>query len=214
MKLWMTLGLLTAGLTGALIAADVKPVYQNDFEKADVDSVPADFLVIDGAFAVKSEEGKKFMELPGAPLETYGFLFGPTEKDGIAVTSKLFGTKKGRSFPLLGVGLNGVGGYRLYVAPAKKAVELKKGDDIVATVPYEWKSGTWSFLKLQNVAVAGGGWKVQGKVWEEGTPEPAAWTISFDDKTEAPAGRPSLWGCPFAGTPIRFDDIVVTPAVK
>jgi hypothetical protein len=32
----------------------------------------------------------------------------------------------------------------------------------------------------------------------------------FLDKTEAPAGRPSIWGNPFAGTPIRYDDLKVS----
>ena len=44
----------------------------------------ADLLVLDGAFAVKAEGGNKFLELPGAPLDTYGLLFGPTVSANIA----------------------------------------------------------------------------------------------------------------------------------
>ena len=48
---------------------------------------------------------------------------------------------------------------------------------------------------------------------EQGTPEPEKWTLTFAEKSEPTAGRASIWGNPFAGTPIDFDDLVVT-AVK
>jgi hypothetical protein len=31
---------------------------------------------------------------------------------------------------------------------------------------------------------------------------------------ETPAGRASVWGMPFAGTPIKFVDLVVTRAAR
>jgi hypothetical protein len=36
------------------------------------------------------------------------------------------------------------------------------------------------------------------------------WMISLDEKSPPPAGRPSIWGSPYSGTPIRFDDLMVT----
>ncbi len=212
-KLGILAGLFVV-LTVRLAAEDARPVYENNFEKAELDKVPADFLVLDGAFEVKAEGGNKFLELPGAPLDTFGVLFGPTEKDGLAVSARIQGSGKGRRFPTFGVGLNGVGGFRLLVAPAKKLVELYKGDDVKATAPLEWQTGVWSKLKLQLRKVKDGEWKVEGKVWAETAKEPAAWTIAFDETAETPAGRPSIWGNPFSGTPIRFDDLAVTPVAK
>ena len=212
-KLAPLLTLLTS-LALPLAAQDAKPVYENNFEKAELDKVPADFLVLDGAFEVKADGGNKFLELPGAPLDTFGVLFGPTEKDGLAVGARIFGTLKGRRFPSFGVGLNGVGGFRLLVSPAKKLVELYRGDDVKLTAPFEWQTGVWAKLKLQLRKVKDGEWKVEGKVWPESAKEPAAWTITFDETAETPAGRPSIWGNPFSGTPIRFDDLVVTPVAK
>jgi hypothetical protein len=37
--------------------------------------------------------------------------------------------------------------------------------------------------------------------------------VTFAEKSEPNAGRASIWGNPFAGTPIDFDDLVVS-AVK
>src|SRR5205807_3151639 len=109
--------------------------YENDFEKTELNKVPDDFLVLDGQFAVKEEGGNKFLELPGAPLDTFGVLFGPTEKEGNAVSARISGTGKGRRYPTFAVGLNGQGtsAYKLQVTPAKKALELFKGDEVKST---------------------------------------------------------------------------------
>jgi len=119
---------LLTGLTFGAFAQQAKAIYENDFEKSALDKVPDDFLVLDGQFAVKEEGGNKFLELPGAPLDTFGVLFGPTEKEDTAVSARIFGTGKGRRYPTFAVGLNGQGtsAYRLQVSPAKKALELLK----------------------------------------------------------------------------------------
>jgi len=193
-------------------AAEVKPVYENKFELAKIDTVPDDMLVLEGAFAVKEENGTKFLELPGAPLDTYGVLFGPTEASGLAVQARVYGTLKGRRFPTFGVGLNGVGGYRLQVSPGKKLLELYKGDDVLASAPFTWESGAWTVVRLQSHKVKDGEFKIEGKAWKQGAAEPKEWMISNSDKAETPAGRASLWGSPYAGTPIRFDDLMVARA--
>ena len=186
--------------------------YSNDFEKSEVGKVPEDFLVLDGQFAVKEEGGNKFLELPGAPLDTFGVLFGPTEKYGLAASARIYGTGKGRRYPAFAVSLNGVSGYKLQVTPAKKLVEVYKGDTVKASVPFEWMSAKWTRLKLQLRKVRDGEWKVEGKVWPEGSSEPKSWTISCDEKEEPVSGRAGVWGNPFSGTPIRFDDLKVTSA--
>ena len=73
-------------------------LYQNDFQKADLDAVPGDLVVLDGAFAVKEQGQNRFLELPGAPLDTYGVLFGPAEKDGVIASARVLATAKGRRF--------------------------------------------------------------------------------------------------------------------
>src|SRR5438046_3178588 len=182
---------LGTGLTFGAFAQQGKAIYENDFEKSALDKVPDDFLLLDGQFAVKEEGGNKFLELPGAPLDTFGLLFGPTEKEGTAVSARIFGTGKGRRYPTFAVGLNGQGSsaYRLQVSPAKKALELFKGDEVKATVPYEWQSGAWAWLRLQVRKVKDGQWKVEGKAWAD--KEPPAWLVSFDEKEQPVAGKAS-----------------------
>jgi hypothetical protein len=208
MKSWLA-GLALAAAIGF---ADVQVLYTNGFDRAEIEKVPEDMMVLDGGFAVKDEAGNKFLELPGAPLETFGVLFGPTEASGLAVTARVQSMGRGRRFPTFAVGLNGVGGFKLQLSPAKKLVELVKGEEVVASAPFTWESGSWTVLRLQCRKVKDGEFKLEGKAWKQGEAEPKEWQMSRTEAAESPAGRSSVWGMPFAGTPIKFDDLVVTQA--
>jgi hypothetical protein len=196
----------------SLPAFSAEAKYQNDFQKAELDSVPPELMVLDGQFTVKEESGNKFLELPGAPLDTFGVLFGPNAKENVAVAARILGTGSGRKLPAFDVGLNGVGGYKLRVSPAKRALELYRGDTQKTTVPLKWESGKWMHLKLQVLKSGEKEWKVEGKCWQEGAQEPAEPTLKFIDTEAPPSGRASVSGMPFSGTPIRFDDFVVSEA--
>ena len=200
----------------ALQAAEEPPkgavLYENSFEKAEPKKVPDDIMVMEGGWAVVEESGNKFLELPGAPLETFGVLFGPTEPNGLSVSARIFGSGKGRRFPTFAVGLNGVGGYKLQLSPAKKLIELYRGEELLKSTPFQWEPGAWTVLRLQTREVKDGEFAVSGKAWKHGAAEPKDWTLSHTDTTEPPPGRPSVWGAPYSGTPIRFDDLAVKPA--
>lgn len=201
----------------ALLLADVMAraadspatLFQSDFAKVAIDQVPDDFLVLDGGFGVKDFEGKKVLELPGAPLDTFGVLFGPATKGGACVSADIYGVSKGRRYPVFGVGLSGVGGYKLKIAPAKGGLEIYKGDDMLATVPYDWKSASWTMMRLR-VRPEGDHWKIEGKAWPKTDTEPAGWMVAADEKTRPADGRASIWGSPYSGRPIRFDDLLLT----
>src|SRR5688500_17209875 len=99
-------------------------LYQNDFSKGEVGKLPEEMLLLDGGFAVQEVNGNKVLQLPGAPLDTFGVLFGPTEASDIQVKVRVHSTKKGRREPAFAVGLNGNAGYRLQVSAAKKLLDL------------------------------------------------------------------------------------------
>lgn len=201
-----------AAFVSLAAAEPAMPLFQNDFSKADVGKPPADVMVMSGDFSVKEDaKDGRFLELPGEPLDTFGLLFGPTPAGDVTASARFFGTKKGRKFPAFGISVGGVGGYRLQISAAKKMLEIFQGDEVRQSVAYEWKDESWTSLRVQ-VRKAAAEWVVEGKAWPTGTPEPAAWTITFATKDEPPAGRPGIWGSPFSGTPIRFDDLVLSPA--
>ncbi len=200
-------------LTLPAVGADSapKPIYTNDFETSEIGKTPADFLVTSGTFTVKQNGANHVLELPGEPLDTFGLLFGPTQRDGVSASAKFFGTKTGRKFPTFGVSLNGAGGYRLQISPGKRAIEIFKGDESRVNVPFEWASGTWTHLRIQVRPGSRGAYIIEGKAWSADAPEPTAWMISLEEKEAPSSGRAGLWGSPYSGTPILFDDLLLTP---
>jgi len=188
------------------------PLYENDFEKAEVGKFPEELKFPTGEFAVGEEGGNKFLELPGAPLDSFSVQFGPTETSGVSVSARIYGTARGRRYPTFGVGLNGVGGYRLQISPGKKALELYKDLDVKASIACEWKPGKWLCFRCQIRKLSDASWKIEGKVWSADGVEPKDWMIHFDEPEEPVPGRASIVGSPFAGTPIYYDDLKVEKA--
>jgi hypothetical protein len=205
--LWTTLFFL---LLTFRALADGTILYHNNFERTDTGKVPDEFLVLDGDFSVKESEANKYLELPGAPLDTFGVLFGPTTNAGVCVSARIYGTSKGRRYPQFAIGLDGQNGYKLKVSAAKDALEIYKGDESIASVPYHWKTGSWTMFKLRIRQTDGPAWKIEGKAWPQTETEPKEWMIALVEKTEPRPGRASLWGSPVSGTPIRFDDLLLT----
>jgi hypothetical protein len=204
--------LMACACLAAASASAAPPLYQNNFEAAETGKLPADFLVLNGNFAVKALGTNKVLELPGAPLDGFAVQFGPTEAVGMSVSARVFGTARGKRSPAFGVGLGGAGGWRLQVSPGRKAVELFKDQELKASAACDWKSGDWTRLRLQLRQVKDGAWRVEGRVWLDGADEPKDWALSADETEQPVAGRASVTGSPFAGTPIWFDDLVVEKA--
>jgi L-fucose isomerase-like protein len=105
--------------------------------------------------------------------------------------------------------LGGVAGYKLQVAPGKKALELLKDQEVKTSLPFDWQSGAWTQLRVLIRKVKAGEWKIEGKAWPQGSAEPKEWMVAVDEAEEPVGGRASVLGSPFAGTPIWFDDLRV-----
>jgi hypothetical protein len=202
--------LLAALLLSAASAfcEDARLLFESNFKNTDVGKPPADFMILDGDFAIQFDSTNKVLELPGAPLETFCALFGPTVHSNVVLTARIRATSKGRRSPTFGIGLNGQSGYKLQLSPGKQALELYRADEQIASVPCDWKTGQWTILKLR-LAAEGDAWKIEGSAWLEGTPEPAKPLLEFKDTKQPPAGRASIWGSPFSTTPIDYDSLVL-----
>jgi len=189
--------------------APVKALYACDFNDMPEGPLPDSFMVIQGQFEVKDLGTNKVMELPGAPLDSYLILFGPVTNANVTVSASLFGTKKGRRMPTFGVGLGGVAGYKLQIAPAKDNAELLLDTQVVASVPFDWKTGTWTHCELQIRETGDGRWRVEARAWPAGEAKPKEWLITQEIKEPPISGQASVLGSPFSGTPIQYDDLRV-----
>jgi len=216
-RTWRTMGwvgLLMAGASVGWAAEPSTPTFSQDFTQVAVGKIPDSFLVLDGLFEVKELNENRFLELPGAPLDSFGVMFGSGAREDWGARARFFGTGQGRRYPVFGVSVNGVAGYRIQVSPAKRAIELLKGDEVKATFAFVWETGTWTQVRIQVRKVSDGAWKVEGKAWKDGTREPVDWMATWNE-TETPiAGRAAVWGKPFSGTPIGFDDLKILPLEK
>ncbi len=193
-------------------AAEV--LYAADFSTVKAGELPEDFMVLNGEFAVREADGRKVLELPGAPLDSFAIMFGPARPENTGVAARILGTSQGRRYPAFAVGLNGLGGYRLKVASAKRSLELFRGSEesgeLVASSPLSWTSGQWTHLRLQVRRVGTDEWRVEGKAWMDGSVEPTKWMVSYVEKQKPLPGRAYVAASPFSGTPLRFDGLVVT----
>jgi len=206
---WIETNLAKDAASGGSAA---KPLFAQSFDGLPDGPPPGEFMVLDGGFTVKHEGTNGFLELPGAPLDSFAVQFGPAEKENLAVTAQVFGTNKGRRTPTFGVGLGGVSGWKLQVSPSKRVIELLRDQESKASKEFEWKGGTWTQLRLQLRKLKDGEWRVEGKAWPKGEAEPKEWQIAFDEKEEPIAGKASVFGSPFAGTAIQFDELRVARA--
>lgn len=184
-------------------------LYRQDFQTVPVDKLPDELMVLGGKFVVKGEGTNQFLELPGDPLDSFAVQFGPGEQENVSVGARILSTAKGRRMPTFGIGLGGVSGFKLQVSPGKKMLELLKDQELKDGVNFDWKSGTWTQLRLQIRKLKDDEWKVEGKTWVTGETEPKEWAISFDEKEAPISGKASVLASPFAGTPIWFDDLIV-----
>lgn len=203
------------GISDVTEAADLSDVLcSEDFSEVEMGAVPEDFMVLDGDFSVVELDGNRLLELPGAPLSTFVLLAGPSEPDELRISARIYGESTKRRMPRFGVGLNGISGYQLRLAPSKRKLELTKQNDVVSSVAFKWVPGTWTTFLLQVRRAGEGDWMVEGKAWPVGKDEPQEWMIQFKEPNEPLVGRPALWGTPYSGKAIRYDDLEIARAVK
>lgn len=208
---FLTLGGVGGGLTTSPVLGEEKSegsvLFEADFSDAKVGMVPDGFLVLQGLFAVveSDEETNKYLELPGAPLETFGVLFGPSKPHGVELQARIRATRDGRKFPVFMAGLNGNNGYKIRVLPGRNGLQLTRGEEVLESGSFRWQSGEWAELRLRVIAESEGV-RVLAKVWQ-GEEEPTEWTIQASDSKPMPSGKAGVWGLPFSGTPLQFDDL-------
>ena len=151
------------------------------------------------------------LKLSPDPLIECGLLFGKSSKGPMIVEGRVFTAKKGRrSFPRFAMGVHGISGYRLRVVPAQKRIELVHNEEIVKTVDFAWESEKWCSMKLAFIDNEGAP-KVQAWVWmsgQEPTQEPLLEFVG--EKGTSSQGKASLWGTPYSGKELLFDDLKVT----
>ena len=193
--------------------ATAPPPLVIDFQSYDEGDPPSELTLTDAEskFSIIAESGNKLLRMAPSPIVDGGVLLGSSVKGGVMVSARLRATAKRRSSPRFGVGLHGVGGYRLLVVPAHKELQLMKDDAVVVQVPYLWTSGTWTHLEFSVLKTSDEGSRIEGRAWGEGQTRPDTAQINFVVTTPPGQGKASLWATPYSELPVDFDDVTVTP---
>jgi hypothetical protein len=209
---WLALAAVAATPATAQDAKTSPALFACDFTDLPAGPVPdPPFMVIQGDFAVKESGTNKWLELPGAPLDSHLVLFGPVTNANVAVEARVHSARKGRRMPTFGVGLGGVAGYKLQIAPAKDAIELLLDAQVMTNAPFAWKSGAWTQCQLRILQTGDNAWTIEARAWNAGDPEPKDWPLKLTTQDKPISGQASVLGSPFSGEPIQYDDLRVSP---
>ena len=199
-----------------LLAATVLPAYAQELKKVDITAEswalgepPAEVFVVDGKVEVAEKDGNKALVIhPGTELVDSCAQLATSASGSATIQTRTFASKRGRSVPRFGISAHGLSGYRLYITPAKRQLELLKGDETVASVPFTWTSESWTLLKLE-VKKNGDDWSITGSAWPATEAQPADPMLKHEDKGLKGQGKCAVWATPYSGTPIFFDDIAI-----
>jgi outer membrane protein assembly factor BamB len=204
-----TVGKVTAAVGELVASAQVRlfgPLpWSFDFEEG---AIPRHWIGAGTRFDVAEVGGGQRLHKPPVRrgLSRSSVFIGPPTMSGYTVEADLLATRKGRRLPDMGVinqgyTLDVMGGHqRLQIRTW--AAELSKS----VQVPFPVEPDVWYRAKLR-VSVAGKNGTVLGKVWRTDTPEPADWTISFEDPILVQEGSPGIYGD--SATDVYFDNVTV-----
>ncbi len=173
------------------------------------DPPKTDVFVVEGKISIVNLSGNKVILIDPAELVDATAQLAVSGAGSSSVQAKVLASKAGRSYPRFGIGVHGMSGHRLMMNPARKTVELIKGDEVITTAPVTWTSEAWLNMKLEAIKGEGDAWKIIGKVWAADAAEPAEPTVATADTKLKGQGKASIWGAPYSGTPIYFDDLKV-----
>ena len=184
--------------------------FLEDFSEVEIGSEPETLFILDGEFSVSSEKGNSILSIPGSPVGEFGFLFGPRIRNKPMELEFTFkSNNQGRRYPSFAAGLGGVRGFRVRVNPAAGKVVLFHDDEPLNEVRFNWKSGEWYHLRIQAIPLNQDASQLKFKLWQASESEPLEWIMDFKAEIEFEGGKCAVWGYPYSGLPIYFDNIKI-----
>jgi len=201
-----------------------------DFSKVPEGRTPAGWVNCAGKFVMEvlpdgTHVLKKLAPQNGAPpvARADAFIGLPNMTD-YTIQSDVLGRQVDGNLPDMGIGANR---YTMLLE-GKRDADSKKRTIMLASwnysneyrvvkqVPFDWNPDTWYRMKL-TVDLQKDKGIIRGKVWPADKPEPAEWTMVFEDPMPNREGAPALYGYApgiVAGTEALYNNVSVTPNSK
>ncbi len=183
--------------------------FHEEFSDSIIGQEPETLFILDGAYTVQAhKERDKVLALPGTPTGDYGVLFGRKIKEkALELRFSFFSTSQGRRMPSVAASIGGVRGLRLRLNPAARNLALSLDEVFLTEIPFTWRGNQWWSVRFQ--VIPAGEVQAKVKLWPSAEQEPVSWAFTKFFKVEYNGGKCALWGFPYAGTSILFDDISI-----
>ena len=176
---------------------------------------PENLFILDGKFLVTGNDDNKVLELSGSPVGDFGFLFGPRVMGkAMELQFSFHSIKQGRRFPAIAAAIGGMRGYRFRWNASARKILLFRDEVLLEEKLILWESSAWWQIRFQVLPHNQGQNLIRLKLWQKGTEEPKAWFIEHEDQFLFKGGKCVLWGFPYAGNAIHFDDLNVLSFLK
>jgi len=186
-----------------------KEVFHENFSNTPLGAEPDSLFILDGAYTVQaSGSSERVLSLPGTPTGDYGVLFGPKIKDkAVELRFSFYASPRGRRMPSIAASVGGVRGLRLRLNPAARTLTFTLDEIVLKQTTLDWKGEQWWTVRLR--VVPSTGTHVMCKLWPSLEAETVDWLVDETFEVEHKSGKCALWGFPYAGTEILFDEIIV-----
>lgn len=202
---------MVGNLSGAATARVVPAVpLSQSFRDLNPGPPPAHWINATGKYSVRELEGEKVLvKHADNPFTKRARVFiGHPDEHDYTVEARVRASTRRRQMGDAGVVAQR---YALVLFGNKQSLELQPWQPATARtkrVSYKWKPDTWYRIKLRVENLADGKVRAQGKVWEDGQPEPQSWNIDHVDAVPNREGSPGIYAdAPFE---VFLDDIKVT----
>ena len=185
--------------------------FEENFSKLPNEVEPENLFILDGEFLVKTIEENKLLELSGSPVGDFGYLFGPRIREkAIELQFSFLSSKQGRRFPAIAAGIGGMRGYRFRWNVSTQKILLYRDDVLLLEKIYPWESGLWWRIRFQVLPLQDSKNLLQLKLWQKQKEEPESWLFEHRDDALFKGGKCVIWGYPYSGMPVQFDDLKIS----
>jgi hypothetical protein len=187
-----------------------KIVYEQDFEEIKEGSLPEDFFLLGGDFAVRIRKGQKLLCMPGNPVGEHGFLFGPRlGNETIELSFSCLGGTKSRRHNVYSGAIGGIRGLNYRVNPISKNIMISLMDAHMERPTY-WASDNWIKIKITVIPDAANN---ESQIIIRNASKPQDNFDSEEIKMSLngmiKGGKCALWGFSYAEKEMYWDDLLI-----
>lgn len=185
-----------------------KVEFEENFSGLTPQDEPENLFILDGSFLVEQNKAGNQLELSGSPVGDFGFMFGPRVREkAMELNFSFLSSKQGRRYPAIAAGIGGIRGYRFRWNASTRKILIYNDETLLLEKVFTWESDQWWKIRFQVIPLKQDKNLLKLKIWPRDLEEPKTWLVEHSDDVLFKGGKCVIWGYPYAGTPIKFDDI-------